>query len=43
MEVLNLIRLFWGWVFPYISLTCLVIDGMISEAEKLEIICLGGL
>ena len=21
MEVLNLIRLFWGWVFPYISLT----------------------
>ena len=19
MEVLNLIRLFWGWVFPYIS------------------------
>ena len=21
MEVLNLVRLFWGWVFPYISLT----------------------
>ena len=21
MEVLNLIRPFWGWVFPYISLT----------------------
>ena len=21
MEVLNLIRLFWEWVFPYISLT----------------------
>ena len=21
MEVLSLIRLFWGWVFPYISLT----------------------
>ena len=21
-EVLNLIRLFWGWGFPYISLTC---------------------
>ena len=21
LEVLNLIRLFWGWVFPYISLT----------------------
>ena len=21
MEVLDLIRLFWGWVFPYISLT----------------------
>ena len=21
MEVLNLIRLFWGWVFPYINLT----------------------
>ena len=21
MKVLNLIRLFWGWVFPYISLT----------------------
>ncbi len=19
MEVLNLIRLFWGWIFPYIS------------------------
>ena len=19
MEVLNLVRLFWGWVFPYIS------------------------
>ena len=23
MEVLNLIRLFWGWVSPYISLTAL--------------------
>ena len=21
MEVLNLIRPFWGWVYPYISLT----------------------
>ena len=21
IEVLNLIRLFWGWVFPYITLT----------------------
>ena len=21
MEVLKLIRLFWGWLFPYISLT----------------------
>ena len=21
MEVLSLIRLFWGWIFPYISLT----------------------
>ena len=21
LEVLNLIRLFWGWIFPYISLT----------------------
>ena len=26
MEVLNLIRLFWGWVSPYISLTYSLYD-----------------
>ncbi len=32
MKVLSLIRLFWGWIFPYISLTylkCLVMVGEI--------------
>ena len=31
MEVLNLVRLFWGWGFPYISLTYILRTAYIGE------------